>query len=389
MCRLRQTNLWVLFAVFAMLLTGCTTTPDLPRKKVPNPVFPMPPEQPRFIFEKAIYSSIDVVKEDSTSAFRRFATGEQLKGEGFAKPFDVVVHKGRIFVSDTARRMVLLLDPAGKGRFTEIGMEEPGRLYLPLGLAKDKMGNLYVCDITAKRVTIYDRDGNYLRAIGGRRYFRRPSGVAVDPDGKRVYVVDTGGVDNQDHRVRVFDAMSGEHLFDIGTRGGEDGQFNLPRDAVISPYNGLLYVVDGGNFRVQVFKQDGTFVRKFGAVGRRTGQFSRPKGIAVDRWGNVYVVDTAFGNVQIFSPDGQLLMFLGNRSSKDGPAKYMLPAGVDVDEDGRLYLVDQFFRKVEIYKPTELMGPADKTLTQTKEGEPAKAAAKQAAPESGTPPSGK
>lgn len=356
----RQGICVILLAGFILLLNACTVTSDKVEKETVIPVFPLPPEKPRFIYERTIRSSIDVVKEDSTNAFRRFATGEQLHGEGFAKPFGISVDKGRIFIGDTVRRTVMVMDPAGEGKYFEIGKDEPGRLFMPLGLAQDAAGNLYVCDGTAKRVTIYDRDGKYLRVLGGKDYFSRPSGVAVNPEGTRVYVVDTGGVESKNHRVRVFDAISGKHLFDIGTRGSGDGEFNLPRDAVVSPYNHLLYVVDGGNFRVQVFDADGKFIRKFGGIGRRTGQFSRPKGIAVDKWGNVYVVDTAFGNVQLFSPEGKLLMYLGNRGSSDKPAKYMLPSGVAIDEtDGRVYIVDQFFRKVDVFKPTKLMGSAN------------------------------
>jgi len=340
-------------------LGGCTTATEAPSEPTVIPVYPPPPEQPRYIYEKTIRSSLDVVKEDSTSAFRRFATGEQQRGEGFAKPFDIVVHRGRMFVGDTVRRTVMVFDPAGMGRFFELGREEPGRLFLPLGIAKDRDGNIYVCDGTAKRVVIYNRDGRFLRAVGGQKYFSRPSGVAVDPDGSRVFVVDTGGVDSPDHHVLVFDAITGKLINTIGRRGTGDGEFNLPRDAVISHYNNLLYVVDGGNFRVQVFTMDGKFVRKFGSIGRRSGQFARPKGITVDRWGNVYVVDAAFGNVQIFDPDGRLLMFIGARGNQDRPGAFMLPAGVDIDEaDGRLYLVDQFFRKVEVFRPTEHLRPA-------------------------------
>jgi len=351
-------------AILLFGASGCTTTTEPSKREAVIPVYPPPPEKPRYVYERTIYSSLDVVKEDSTSAFRRFATGEQRKGDGFAKPFDVVVHQGRMFVGDTVRRTVMVLDPEGMGKFFELGREEPGRLFLPLGIAKDRHGNIYVCDGTARRVVVYNRDGRFLRALGGQKYFRRPSGVAVDPQGSRVFVVDTGGVDNDDHHVLVFDAITGKLLDTIGRRGTGDGEFNLPRDAVISPYNNLLYVVDGGNFRVQVFTLDGKFVRKFGSIGRRSGQFSRPKGITVDRWGNVYVVDTAFGNVQIFDPDGRLLMFVGARGNRDMPGAYMLPAGVDIDEaDGRLYLVDQFYRKVEVFKPTPHLEPATETGT--------------------------
>jgi sugar lactone lactonase YvrE len=72
----------------------------------------------------------------------------------------------------------------------------------------------------------------------------------------------------------------------------------------------------------------------------------------------VYVVDSAFGNFQIFTPDGALLLAVGSRSEKDGMAKYMLPSGIAVDSDGRVYVVDQYFRKVDVYRPAALAATA-------------------------------
>jgi DNA-binding beta-propeller fold protein YncE len=113
-------------------------------------------------------------------------------------------------------------------------------------------------------------------------------------------------------------------------------------------------VVDGGNFRVVVFDREGKYLKSFGSVGKQYGQFARPKEVAVDREGNVYVVDAAFGNFQIFNPEGDLLLFVGERNERDGPARYMLPSGIAVDEDGRVYVVDQWFRKIDVYRPAAL-----------------------------------
>jgi sugar lactone lactonase YvrE len=105
---------------------------------------------------------------------------------------------------------------------------------------------------------------------------------------------------------------------------------------------------------VQGFTPDGRFKTTFGAIGRRSGQFSRPKGIAADNDSNVYVVDAAFGNFQIFNPEGKLLLFVGTRGFDGRPGEYMLPAGITVDEDGRVYLVDQYFKKVDVFRPADL-----------------------------------
>ena len=227
-----------------------------------------------------------------------------------------------------------------------------GRLSKPMGMAVDASGRVYVCDGTAKRIFIYDADGNFLMTVGDDTMFDRPSDVAVNADGTRIYVVDTGGVRSRNHRVRVFD-QSGEHLFDIGSRGGELGEFNLPLSATIDP-SGRLYVLDSGNFRVQVFSADGEFLFTFGQAGRRPGLFSHPKSIAADTEGKIFISDTFFANVQIFNNQGRILMFIGERSDEGGPGQFILPAGVTVDADGRIYMVDQFFRKIEVFRPASL-----------------------------------
>ena len=151
----------------------------------------------------------------------------------------------------------------------------------------------------------------------------------------------------------VFDVASGKHLRNIGKRGTGEGEFNLPRDITVDE-KGWIYVVDGGNFRVQVFDSNGEFARQVGELGRQYGRFARPKGVAVDGGGNIYASDAAHGNFQIFNPEGQLLLFVGSRSEKFERAAYMLPAGIDVDEDGRVLMVDQYFRKVDVFRPVAL-----------------------------------
>ena len=332
------------------LLTACATAPDF--VPIEKPVFPSPPDPPRFYYQQSLVSSADVEQDDEEAALKRLLTGQTRTGIGMGKPFGVSVHQGRVFVSDTVKRVVAVFDkPAGK--YFEFGAEAPGELTKPMGLDVDKDGNLYVCDAIMKHVVVFDRDGNYLRTLGKRDLFSRPAGLTVDPEGMKVFVVDTGGVRSDWHRVVVLDAQTGEFLYNISKRGKKDGELNLPRDATIGA-DGNLYIVDGGNFRVQAFTQQGDFIRSFGDIGRQGGQFSRPKGIGTDNAGNVYVADAAFGNFQIFNPEGQLLLAVGTRNSRHSPANFMLPAGLAVDEDGRIYMVDQFFKKVDVFRPVSV-----------------------------------
>ena len=338
----------------ALAAAGCAQLPDSADSGAPaGPlVFPPPPDEPRFVYERTLLSSADVETDSGDAAFRRLVTGAQRSGFFLNKPYAVAAHRGRVFVSDSAERNIKVFD-VPQGKFFTIGETEPGQLVKPLGIDVDSAGRLYVADATQKMIFIYDRDGKFLRKIGGKELFDRISSVTVEPSGRRIYVVDIGGVRSENHRVRVFETATGRHVMDIGKRGSGPGEFNLPRDMAIG-LEGRLYVVDGGNFRVQVFNADGTYRDSFGAVGRQLGNFARPKEIATDRDGNVYVADAAFGNFQIFDPDGGLLMYIGSRSERGGPAEYILPSGIAVDEDGRIFFVDQWFAKVDVFRPYAL-----------------------------------
>lgn len=342
------------------VLAGCAAPP--PEEEPIDPttlIYPPPPADPRFHYDRTIWGSNDVVEVTGTDRLRRFATGESVRGKGFAKPFGVVAQEGRIYVSDTVLRHVHVYDYPRK-RYYEIGTRGLGRLVKPLGVALDGAGHVYVMDGTAKRAVIYDLEGNYVNAVGGEDDLDRPSGIAVNADGSRIYVLDTGGVTSTNHRVMVYNS-AGNVVQVIGERGGGEGQFNLPL-ACTTDKNDNLYVLDTGNFRCQVFAPDGSFLRMFGEAGRFPGQFGHPRGITVDDDGIIYISDTAFGLVQLFTNDGRILMSLGRRSEQQGPGQFILPAGIGVDVDHRVYIADQFFRKVDVFRPYDL--PEDTPIGQ-------------------------
>lgn len=343
----------LLFALFAFgLLVSCASQPPAPFKP---PIYPPPPDEPRFIYERTLRINEDVEQLSGFARWRELATGHTDEIRGLVKPYGLVARKGRVYVTDTAQSAVLLFDMAGS-RYAQFGETDPGKLQKPVGIALSAEGEIYVADVSARRVQVFGEDGTHLRTLGNDEMLRRPAGIAVSPDGARLYVVDVGGVDSDQHRVQVLDSRSGALIQTIGRRGVGEGEFNLPVQAATSP-DGTLYVVDGGNFRVQAFAPDGQFRFAFGEVGRFPGQFARPKGIATDASGNIYVADAAFGNVQIFNPDGQVLMFIGSRDESSRPGKFYLPAGVAVDETGRIYMADQYFRKIDVFRPVNTEKP--------------------------------
>ena len=372
----RVFNPAVWLACAALLgLSACAQAPKAEiKKEAATLVFPLPPDEARFIYERTIRTSRDVDTSVIEATLEQLLTGGGSSAQNIPlrKPYAIAVHQGRLFVSEPSTRIVKVFD-VPEGKYFEIGSEDPGRLAMPLGLDVDGVGNLYVADITANAVMVYDRDGNFLRKLAGGKigetpWFKRLASVAVDKKGEKIYAVDIGGTTKsqpEDHRVRVFDARSGDHLFDIGKRGSAPGEFNLAKDAVLDRDNNLL-VVDSGNFRVQIFDAAGKFLRTFGKLGQQIGDFGRPKEIAVDAANNIYVADAMFLNFQIFTPEGKLLMPVGSGGGADAPASYELVAGIAVDEDGRVYVVDQQLRKIDIFRPAAI-GAQDGYLGRKKD----------------------
>jgi DNA-binding beta-propeller fold protein YncE len=346
------------FAVISMLigtaalLASCAPLPNEPPDKPAASERPMLwpdlPDQPRFMLETTLRSPDDIRTKGEVETLRDKLIGDKPKFvPAFNKPYQVAARQGMLYITDTKSRLVHVFD-IPRRTFFSMGLRKPGTLAKPIGIALDGDGNVYVADVSAKKIFVYDSLGLYLKEIGNPEDFARPTGVAVNAAGTRIYVIDSGGIETALHRVIAYD-KDGHKLFTIGERGIQDGQFNLPTLGAVAP-DGTLYVLDAGNFRVQAFDPDGKFLRKWGQAGNAPGNFSRPRGIAVDPDCNVYVTDASFDNVQIFNPQGQLLMAMGGPSREDVKGMYALIGGVAVDETGRVYLIDQAFGKLDVIK---------------------------------------
>lgn len=105
-------------------------------------------------------------------------------------------------------------------------------------------------------------------------------------------------------------------------------------------------MVDTLHFRVARFSREGQHLSSFGEAGDGEGAFGRPKGIAVDSEGQLYVTDAQHDVVLLFSPSGSFLLAVGGSGA--GPGGLSLPAGV-ATRDGYLYVANSYGRRVEIF----------------------------------------
>ena len=87
---------------------------------------------------------------------------------------------------------------------------------------------------------------------------------------------------------------------------------NQPADIAVDPLNGDVYIADGyGNHRVVVFNRNGGFLRQWGSAGTDPGQFSplgggHPHCVVMSKEGLLYVCDRGNDRIQVFDRMGRL-----------------------------------------------------------------------------------
>ncbi len=122
--------------------------------------------------------------------------------------------------------------------------------------------------------------------------------------------------------------------------------FKEPSDVAVSK-DGKIYVVDGVNSKIKVFKPDGKALTAFGEPGDGKGQFRYPLGIDVDNAGNIYIADSGNHRVQIFDKNHVFTAMITLSPKNGRPAD---PTDVAVDESrNRLYVVDNDHHHFLVY----------------------------------------
>jgi DNA-binding beta-propeller fold protein YncE len=102
------------------------------------------------------------------------------------------------------------------------------------------------------------------------------------------------------------------------------------------------------NYKVQIFDGNGRFISRFGTQGDGSGDFGRPKGIAVDQDGNIYLADALFDTVQIFDREGNYMLNFGSVGNARGA--FWMPSGLFIDSGGQIYVADSYNRRIQIFE---------------------------------------
>ena len=108
---------------------------------------------------------------------------------------------------------------------------------MPVGVAVDKDGNVFISDTMNTRIEEFDADGTFIRTFGeagdGPGYFARPKGISIDGDG-HIWVADA-----MQDRVQVF-TPEGRLLIYMGEHGLLPGQFQSLANVIVDKKNRVL-----------------------------------------------------------------------------------------------------------------------------------------------------
>lgn len=201
-------------------------------------------------------------------------------------------------------------------------------------------GYVYVSDSASNRIVRFDLDGSHPLLWGrpgsAPGEFSFPRGLAVA--GGVVYVADEGN-----HRIQAL-SLRGRPLYWEGTFGKEPGEFVNPFG--VSVHGGRVYAVDDNNNRIVVLSRVLHYLEEWSGEG--SFQLSYIRAAAVSPSGHVYVADTGNERVLAFTPTGQGLLAFGTPGIT--PGQLVAPLGVAADRAGNSFVVETYGSRSPIYQ---------------------------------------
>jgi DNA-binding beta-propeller fold protein YncE len=200
-------------------------------------------------------------------------------------------------------------------------------------VAVDADDNVFVFNRGTHPMIVFNPEGDIVDTWGHGE-FANPHGVTIGPDGS-IYTVDNG-----DHTVKKF-TPKGEKLAEIQAqhpaKAMSGDPFCYPAHLAIDPKTGNMLVADGyGNARVHKYDPDGNLIESWGESGTAPGQFNIVHNLIVDDDGLVYIADRENQRVQVFDLDGK---FVTQWNDMSRVAAICMDANTD---DPNIYLGEYF-----------------------------------------------
>ena len=198
-------------------------------------------------------------------------------------------------------------------------------------IAVDDEDNIYCIEETTNRILRCDRNGGNIQVQKIKHVKHGQGGLAVVREEVMVGVLDNRGT------IMVYDKEL-NYVRRIEHR--DMGYFY----AISADSHGNLYCADYDIAMIQVFSNDGVFLRSFGCDGKGEKKVKRPWGLCVSGH-YVYVCNGGSCNISVFTIDGVYVSSFGHGGSNEGDFSW--PHSVCVDQDGFVYVTDHNNSRVQ------------------------------------------
>jgi DNA-binding beta-propeller fold protein YncE len=184
---------------------------------------------------------------------------------------------------------------------------------------------------------IHIRFSHKIGQVGsGKGQFYQPRGLAIYQG--MIFVADT-----QNQRIQVFSKI-GDWQYLIRS-GSQQEYLKAPCNVAVSR-QGLVYVIDSGTSRVAVFDTSGHFIRAFGSPGKAKGEFANPYGIAISSKDEIYIADTDNARIQVLDTNGQVSKIFGRPGTR--PGEFKTPYAIALDAKDNLYVLDYGIPRIQV-----------------------------------------
>jgi sugar lactone lactonase YvrE len=294
---------------------------------------------------------------------------------------------GNVYVADSGNNRIRKITPAGLvttlagngfAGFAD-GNGLNSSFNFPCDITIDSGGTLYVADTNNHLIRKIDTSGNVTTLAGNRigqltngiginTSFSFPRGVALDSWGN-LYVADSSNsvirkitnVLTIPNTTRFTSLVAGNRNFTPFSDGVKAGAtFSFPKGIILDKI-GNLYVADTSNNRIRKITPAGvvTTLAGNGTAGTTSGLgtntiFSSPFGLALDSFGNLLIADTGNNRVRRLALNtGVTTDYFGNVAGFD-TASLRNPEGLAVDYFGNIFIADTGNHAIRFFNGTQI-----------------------------------
>ncbi len=268
---------------------------------------------------------------------------EGLRNGDFMRPRAIDVCNDEVYVIDTTSRVQVFSKEGEFKRLWTVPEETRGTPTAIIHSSDNQQ--LIIPDTHDSRIMIYSPQGELLDQWGSYGNtddtLIYPTGIARSEEGD-FFISEYG---DQAERVHVFDAHK-KYVRQWGGLGTKTGQFSRAMDIDISN-DGKIVVCDTTNHRIQIFEQDGTFLSSFGKAGSGDGELMFPHDIAVTQ--NNTLVIAEYGNHRIshWELNGNFLGSIGSAGRESG--QFNAPRGLALSDEDEIYVADTDNHRIQFF----------------------------------------